>query len=45
MDPEVLEPEPDHWHEFEQVDEDPYHERCTCGALRSVIEQRSGEYA
>jgi hypothetical protein len=41
MDIEVIEPELDHWHEFEPMEEDPYHVRCTCGEMRDV----GGEYA
>jgi len=34
LDPgEIIE---DHWHEFEVDECDPYHERCTCGAVREV---------
>lgn len=45
MDIEVIEPEADHWHEFEPDECDPYHERCICGAVRSVLEQLNGEFA
>lgn len=45
MDIEPIEPEQDHWHEFEPMEEDPYHERCMCGLMRSVIEQRNAEFA
>ncbi len=38
---EPIEPLPDHWHEFEPDECDPYHEHCTCGAVRDV----GGEYA
>lgn len=45
MDIEVIEPEPDHWHEFEPMECDPYHERCTCGIMRSIIDQQNAEFA
>jgi hypothetical protein len=33
------------WHEFEPIDGDPYHERCMCGLMRSVIDKNNAEFA